>query len=693
LRYNAIGQLISITNPLGQREQYQYDTRGNLLRYTDALGRGHQFEYDLLDRLQAHIDPLQARTEYHYDAAGRLTQLIAANGASVRYEYDGQGRLAAYTHFDGQTETYSYHPDNTLARWQHPSGARREFAYDAAKRVIRMVTNNDEYVYGYNRRDQRVLARNAAGAIEWAYDTRGRLQREQAQGFATEFGYDDEDRLVTENLLGELRRYSYDNRGLPARIQTPAGDVTLRHDARGRLSERQLPNGLVLRYEYDAAGRLTQLSHGGLAQYHYGYDATGQIIQWTGDGAPRRYQYDAAGRLTQVLGGVTETFVYDRMGNRMNAGARFDAANRLLEDDEYRYDYDARGNRSLRESRHSGVREVYRYNALNQLVSYEVYPSPQGPEPQRSTRYGYDAMGRRWVKEDSLAGRSEYLWVGAGLAAEHRAGTIVRLYGGEYQRLGLDYHWAHEDHLGTLQMLSDGAGRLAWSGEHLAYGGLRSQTGEVEQPLRFPGQYADAESGLHQNYFRDYDPQRGIYLQSDPIGLAGGLNTYLYANANPLHLIDPLGLYTEIIIWQPYGWTGSSLGHVSGNINGQNFSWAPDGWDSRPMAITYIERQRQFRSGAGVILNLTPGQEAKLANCLSRSGGEYDAVTDNCGTPFKDCLASIGLDIGYPLFPVDIGDALLNSPLYGGSTFYLGPKRGFFDNILRGDFPDAPWAR
>jgi RHS repeat-associated protein len=65
---------------------------------------------------------------------------------------------------------------------------------------------------------------------------------------------------------------------------------------------------------------------------------------------------------------------------------------------------------------------------------------------------------------------------------------------------------------------------------------------EFTYNLRFPGQYLDDESGLHYNYFRDYDSVTGRYIQSDPLGLAGGLNPYLYANANPLALIDPFGL-------------------------------------------------------------------------------------------------------------------------------------------------------
>jgi RHS repeat-associated protein len=101
--------------------------------------------------------------------------------------------------------------------------------------------------------------------------------------------------------------------------------------------------------------------------------------------------------------------------------------------------------------------------------------------------------------------------------------------------------YIHADHLGTPQKLTDAGQAIVWDGEFEPFGEEIAISGTAELPLRFPGQYADAETGYSYNYFRDYDPTLGRYLQSDPIGLAGGINTYAYVEANPIIKTDPKG--------------------------------------------------------------------------------------------------------------------------------------------------------
>ena len=93
-------------------------------------------------------------------------------------------------------------------------------------------------------------------------------------------------------------------------------------------------------------------------------------------------------------------------------------------------------------------------------------------------------------------------------------------------------------------LLTDTAGKVQWQSKRQTLWGNVPQTraeSEISQPLRFAGQYHDSETGLHYNTFRYYDPNSGRFTQSDPIGLAGGLNLYQYA-PNPLGWIDPWGL-------------------------------------------------------------------------------------------------------------------------------------------------------
>ena len=112
----------------------------------------------------------------------------------------------------------------------------------------------------------------------------------------------------------------------------------------------------------------------------------------------------------------------------------------------------------------------------------------------------------------------------------------------EYEvRPGLYYYI--NDHLGTPQRLITGEGTVVWQAAYLPFGRTQVQLGTVQNNLRFPGQYFDAETGLHYNWNRYYDPDTGRYLSPDPIGLYGGMNLYAYTNQNPINYIDHKGLF------------------------------------------------------------------------------------------------------------------------------------------------------
>lgn len=98
------------------------------------------------------------------------------------------------------------------------------------------------------------------------------------------------------------------------------------------------------------------------------------------------------------------------------------------------------------------------------------------------------------------------------------------------------------DHLGTPQELTAYSGEIMWSAKYRAYGNLATlDVAEIDNPLRFQGQYFDTETGLHYNRHRYYNPSSGRFLTPDPIKLAGGLNNYQYV-PNPTGWVDPLGL-------------------------------------------------------------------------------------------------------------------------------------------------------
>jgi RHS repeat-associated protein len=119
----------------------------------------------------------------------------------------------------------------------------------------------------------------------------------------------------------------------------------------------------------------------------------------------------------------------------------------------------------------------------------------------------------------------EYVWNGWDPVAVIEGGVIS---------------FVRADHIGRPVFATNSAGVKVWSATYLPFGGVHVSTGNLPAN-RFPGQWFQSESGLHQNWMRDYDPTTGRYLQADPLGLVAGMNVYGYAHQSPMRFIDPDG--------------------------------------------------------------------------------------------------------------------------------------------------------
>lgn len=186
------------------------------------------------------------------------------------------------------------------------------------------------------------------------------------------------------------------------------------------------------------------------------------------------------------------------------------------------------------------------YNSMDRLVRVST---GVGLDAVPLVDYVYGANGQRAVKATTTT-TTHYLYdPGGALYAEtDGAGTVLREYvtlGGVTLAVidGGGVSYVHADHLSTAQKMTDGiTGAVVWDASYRPFGEVTVTAGAAALNQRFPGQYADAETGYSDNWNRTYDPSLGRYLQSDPIGLAGGLNTYGYVGGNPVGGIDPWGL-------------------------------------------------------------------------------------------------------------------------------------------------------
>jgi RHS repeat-associated protein len=224
----------------------------------------------------------------------------------------------------------------------------------------------------------------------------------------------------------------------------------------------------------------------------------------------------ASNRLQRAAGpGGTRIFTYDAEGN-------------IKTDGTLSFEFALHGR--MRSVSGTAGKTTYWYNALGQRVR---------KTGQDTTYYFYDGEGRvlgEYDRNGSAIQETVYLdSIPVVVLKQEKSNTVP--------------YYIYADHINTPRVITRASDNgMVWRWDRAdpfgaaAPDAILTGTGTFAYNPRFPGQLFDAESGLHQNYFRDYDPRTGRYLQSDPIGLKGGINTYTYTEGNPLSYSDPLGL-------------------------------------------------------------------------------------------------------------------------------------------------------
>jgi len=505
----------------------------NLVEVTAPNEATTSFEVDPLGRVTEEDSPDRGIRQMQYDSANNRTRLIDARGVEVNYSYDALNRLTAID-YPTDSEDVAFDYDTC------PNGVGR---------LCGIADESGTYSFAYNAFGNRVEKQFTTDAVT----------------YTTTMEYDGGDNLIAmtypsgrEVLLtrDELRRVVRVEAEVNGQMQSIVENITYRAD--GQIAGATYGNGLAASWEYDLQGRMVR-----------------QMLQNPGTGAivdERLYDYDANGNLTE------------RMGGPRDQGYSYDALDRLTgqdfaDGDFFDYSYDPNGNRLSRAAAENDLTESLGYcEGTNRLETLDR--SADTPEDQPAVRewvyndagrmseyiedgktvatYTVNALGQRVTRSvdgegrvfhydesgtligETLAdgsGKRDYLWLnGLPLAQIDVQGGIDKV------------RYLHPDHLATARLATDEMGTIVWRWEGEAFGDV----GPDEDPdgdgvsvtvnLRFPGQYADRESGFYYNYFRTFNSNAGIYIRSDPAGIIGGYNSYTYSINNPASVTDVYGL-------------------------------------------------------------------------------------------------------------------------------------------------------
>ncbi|WP_213091745.1 RHS repeat-associated core domain-containing protein, partial [Escherichia coli] len=554
-------QLTEVINPQGESYLYVLDNCGRVTEERDWGGVVWRYRYDADGLCTARVNGLEETILYSRDAAGRLAEVITPEG-KTQYAYDKSGRLTGIFSPDGTSQRTGY---DERGRVNVTTQGRRaiEYHYPDEHTVIRCILPPEDE---RDRHPDESLLKTT-----YRYNAAGELTEVILPG--------DETLTFSRDEAGrEVLRHS--NRGFACEQGWNAAGQPVSQRA-GFFPEEATWGGLVpslaREYRYDSAGNVSAVTsredYGRETRREYRLDRNGQVTAVTASGTglgygegDESYGYDSCGYLKAQSAGR------HRISEETD---QYAGGHRLKQAGNTQYDYDAAGRMVSRTKHRDGYRpetERFRWDSRDQLTGY---CSAQGEQWE----YRHDASGRRTEKRcDRKKIRFTYLWDGDSIAeireyrddklysVRHLVFNGFELISQQFSRIRQAHpsvapqwvtrtNYAVSDLTGRPLMLFNSEGKTVWRPGQTSLWGLAlslpADTGypdprgeldaEADPGLLYAGQWQDAESGLCYNRFRYYEPETGMYLVSDPLGLQGGEQTYRYVH-NPNESIDPLGL-------------------------------------------------------------------------------------------------------------------------------------------------------
>lgn len=298
--YDALGDVLTLTDAGGGQRSWTYDASGLLLSSTSPTAHGTAVTR--LTRSSAHpvdvtsvIDPLGRTSSFTYTADGLVSSATNPLGDSSSATYDDLGHVVRQVSGAGRTESAQYDPVGRVVALVNSDGARTTYAYDAAGRVT-ATTDADGHVTRFSR------------------DLLGRVVRQtQPDGSSLSWSYDSRGRVVTAtDASGRVTRNAYDATGLLVSIEGPQGKTSLTYDGTGQRTGQRDALGRTTSWSYDDLGRVTRVGYAdGTGPVTFSYDALGRRTAVTDETGTSAFGYDQSGLLTTARDGAGQTVAYD----------------------------------------------------------------------------------------------------------------------------------------------------------------------------------------------------------------------------------------------------------------------------------------------------------------------------------------------------------------------------------------------